>query len=119
MIRSNSKILEIDKKISDNINKLEDERGLLASNILRFSKNFCEHIFPKNLYESSWQKKLKINYPNIQSSISFIKSKGELSQLRKFHKLLQISISHYSNSYDASERLILNYFEYFIVYKGL
>lgn len=110
------KILEIDKKISDNINKLEDERGLLASNILDSLRTFCEHIFLR-IYMNHLGKEIEINYSNIQSSISYIKSRGELSQLRKFHKLLQISISHYSNSYDASERLILNYFEYLLFIK--
>ncbi|MCK9493797.1 MAG: hypothetical protein M0Q00_05475, partial [Acholeplasmataceae bacterium] len=110
------KILEIDKKISDNINKLEDERGLLASNILDSLRTFCEHIFLR-IYMNHLGKEIEINYPNIQSSISYIKSRGELSQLRKFHKLLQISISHYSNSYDASERLLLNYFEYLLFIK--
>ena len=59
-----SKILEIDKKISDNINKLVDERGLLASNILDSLRTFCEHIFLR-IYMNHLGKEIEINYPKL------------------------------------------------------
>lgn len=109
----NSKIIEIDKKISDNIIKLSDDRGLLSSNILGSLRTLIEHIFLK-IFMVSQDREIEITYPNIQLSIKYVCSRGELSQFRKFHKLLQISTSHYSNSYDGSERLILNYYEYLL-----
>jgi hypothetical protein len=48
----------------------------------------------------------------VESAIAFIKGRAEFNFLGKFHKLLQSSSSHYTLDGDASERLMLKYYEY-------
>ena len=48
-----------------------------------------------------------------------MKSIGTLRFLGKFHDLLQISASHYTLDENASERLILKYYEYLLKIKSL
>jgi hypothetical protein len=43
-----------------------------------------------------------------------VKAKGKLNFLARFHKLLQTSASHYTLDGDASERLMLKYYEYLL-----
>ncbi|WP_204369064.1 hypothetical protein [Methylocucumis oryzae] len=54
------------------------------------------------------------NYDNICKSILFVKTRGNLKFLRKFHDFLQISTSHYTLEEESSERLMLKYYEYLL-----
>ncbi len=54
----------------------------------------------------------EFNYAAIEPGLAFIKSKAKFNFLGRFHKLIQISASHYTLDGDASERLMLKYFEY-------
>ena len=47
----------------------------------------------------------------------FVKTKGELRFLSKFHNLLQKSVSHYTFDEGGSERLMLKYYEYLLKIK--
>lgn len=46
--------------------------------------------------------------------MSHVGSKGQLNFVSRFHKLLQISASHYTMGGDPSERLMLKYFDYLL-----
>jgi hypothetical protein len=119
MSEINKAILAIDQNISKNISKFDDsERGLLSQNILRQFRNLVELIFLK-IYNQRENKSLKAEYDNYRIAEKFVKSIGTLRFLGRFHDLLQISTSHYTLDENASERLMLKYYEYLLKIKFL
>jgi hypothetical protein len=48
----------------------------------------------------------------VEPALAFVKSQAKFNFLGKFHKLIQKSASHYTLDGDASERLMLKYYEY-------
>lgn len=116
MHKVDKSILEIDKVICRNIDRFDNsERGLLSQNILAQLRNFVEHI---SLKAFSNGQDIDITYENIQNAITFVKTKGDLRFLSKFHKLLQITASHYTPDEEKSERLMLKYYEYLLKIKS-
>jgi len=114
----NKAILTIDDNISKNISKFDDsERGLLSQNMLSQLRNLLELIFLK-IYNQRKNESLKIEYDNFRIAEKFVKSIGTLRFLGKFHDLLQISASHYTLDENASERLMLKYYEYLLKIKS-
>ena len=61
---------------------------------------------------------IEYNYNNIENAISFVKTKGELKFLWRFHAYLQIVASHYTLDPENSERVMLKYYEYLLKIKG-
>lgn len=105
-------ILNIDSVISKNIDKFNvADRGLLSQNILSQLRNFVEDIFLK-IYSNGQD--IENNFENIRKAEAYVKTRGNIGFLSKFHKLLQISSSHYTLDEDRSERLMLKYYEYLI-----
>lgn len=112
-----SKILDINENICENIEKFDaSERGLLSQNILSQLRNFIEHI---DLYFYAKSHNIPYNYESIKQAIEYVKTKGNLNILTKFHKFLQISASHYTLDKENSERLMLKYYEYLLKIKKL
>lgn len=90
-----------------------DERGFLSQNILDKLRTFVEAVSVKAAGETEYsydifQKKAK----------NLIAAKADLRFLSKFHKFLQHSKSHYAADEDASERLMLKYYEYLLKIKS-
>ena len=116
MLKIDSAILSTNEVICKNIDKFDSsERGLLSQNILSQLRNFIEYIAQK-IYSNG----ADINpndYKEKEKAIVFIKSKGDLRFLYKFHNLLQKSVSHYTIDEDGSERLMLKYYEYLLKIK--
>lgn len=105
-------ILNINKVICGNIDKFDvTERGLLSQNILSQLRNFVEHVSLK-VYSNG--RDIDITYENIEKAILYVKSIGKLKFLSRFHKLLQITASHYTLDEENSERLMLKYYEYLV-----
>lgn len=110
-----SEILNIDKVICRNIDRFDPtDRGLLSQNILSQLRNFVEHISLK-AYANGQE--IENSYENIGKANNYVKSKGNLKFLNKFHKLLQITTSHYTLDEENSERLMLKYYEYLLKIK--
>lgn len=110
-------ILAISKNIDKNIKNYSYDRGFLSQNILGQLRNFVEAI---SLY--FYAKSAEITddkYKNIKKANEHVKTKGNLNVLSKFHKLLQISTSHYTLDEENSERLMLKYYEYLLRIKKL
>ncbi len=106
------KIFDIDTNICKNINKFDNsERGLLSQNILSQLRNLIELIFLR-IYNRDNNQALEPEYSNFRIAEKYIKRRGKYRFLGKFHELLQISTSHYTLDENASERLMLKYFEY-------
>lgn len=107
-------IQNIDNAICKNIEKFEtSERGVLSQNILSHLRNFVEHIALKVL-EDAQNKQLSNDYEKIREALEYIKARGDLKFLSRFHKLLQITVSHYTLNEESSERLMLKYYEYLL-----
>ena len=110
-------ILDISRNIDKNIKNCSSDRGFLSQNILSQLRNFVEAI---SLYFYAKNAELTDNkYKNIEKANEYVKTKGNLNVLSKFHKLLQISASHYTLDEENSERLMLKYYEYLLRIKKL
>jgi energy-coupling factor transporter ATP-binding protein EcfA2 len=117
MTKVDAAILTIDKVICANISKFDDsERGLLSQNILAQLRNFVELIALKAEHGTG---DIEVTYENICRANAFVRSKGNLRFLCRFHDFLQITASHYTFDPENSERLMLKYYEYLIRIKSL
>lgn len=123
MVSSPETMQSIDKQIrisSDAICRHIDsldflDRGAVSQDILKKLRDFVEHIMLK-IYAG--MQDIEYNYHNIENAISFVKTKGELKFLWRFHAYLQIVASHYTLDPENSERVMLKYYEYLLKIKG-
>jgi hypothetical protein len=116
-IKIDEKILNIDRVICRHIDNLANlPRGVVSQDILSQLRNFVEHIMLK-LFANGQD--IDNSYENICSAINFVKSRGNLKFLRRFHDYLQIVASHYTLDEENSERLMLKYYEYLLKIKNL
>lgn len=102
--------------ICRNIESLADQRTLLSQNILSQIRNLVEGVAVR-LHTGSPD--ARFNYDAVEPALAFVKSKAKFNFLGRFHKLLQKSVSHYTLDGDASERLMLKYYEYFVRIRSL
>ena len=100
-----------DAAICQNIASLVDQRDLLSQNVLAQLRNLVEGVAVRLHLGSA---DAEYNYPAIGLGLAFVKAKGQYSFLSRFHKLLEASASHYTLAGDASERLMLKYYEYLL-----
>lgn len=118
MIEIDKKINDVNKLVEKNISKFDDsERGLLSQNILSNLRNLIELIFLK-IYNQKQNQSLNPQYENYRIAEKYVKQIGKLRFIGKFHDLLQISVSHYTPDENASERLMLKYYEYLLKIKS-
>jgi len=90
------------------------DRGAVSQDILKNLRDFVEHIMLK-IYAGV--QNIEYNYNSIENAISFVKTKGELKFLWRFHAYLQIVASHYTLDPENSERVMLKYYEYLLKIK--
>lgn len=109
MTTVSKQIQSADEAICRNIESLADQRALLSQNILSQLRNLVEGVAVR-LHMGSPD--AEFNYATIEPGLDFVKSKAKFNFLGKFHKLIQISASHYTLDGDTSERLMLKYYEY-------
>lgn len=95
--------------ICQNIESLAQQRALLSQNILSQLRNLVEGAA---VLLSSGSPDAPFQYDAVGTAIGFVKSKAKYNFLSRFHGLLQKSASHYTLDGDASERLMLKYYEY-------
>ncbi|WP_148888908.1 ATP-dependent DNA helicase [Streptococcus cristatus] len=108
-------ILVIDKNICKNIKLIKEtgERGFFSQNIMNELRNFVEHIALK-IYNHDNDVDLEWNYDNLDLGKKYIYENSNYIFLRKFHKFLQPSASHYTLDENNSERLMIKYYEYLL-----
>ncbi|GJL51692.1 MAG: helicase [Nitrospirales bacterium] len=82
---------------------------MLSQNVLSHLRNLVEGVAVRLHGGAS---DAEFNYAAIEPGIAFVKSMAKYNFLGKFHKLIQKSASHYALDGDASERLMLKYYEY-------
>lgn len=105
-----------DEAITSNIASLPDQRELLSQNVLAQLRNLVEGVAVRLHLGSA---DAEYDYPAIGLGLAFVKSKGQYGFLTRFHKLLEASASHYTMDGDASERLMLKYYEYLLRIRAL
>lgn len=116
MTTISKQIQSADEVICRNIESLADQRAFLSQNILSQLRNLVEGVIVLLHTDSP---DAEFNYDDVNPALAFIKSQGKLNFLGKFHRLLQKSVSHYSPDEDASERLMLKYYEYLLRVRSL
>lgn len=109
MTTVSKQIQSADEVICLNIQKLEDQRALLSQNILSQLRNLVEGVA---VLLHTGSPDAEFNYVAVEPALNFVKGKAKFNFLGKFHKLIQISASHFTLDGDASERLMLKYYEY-------
>ncbi len=103
-------ILSADQVICDNIaNKEALGIKLLSQNIIAQLRNFVEAIALK-IY--SFTNETEVSYEEKKKALSYIKSRDDLSFLRKFHESLQVTASHTTMEADAATRMMWKYLEF-------
>lgn len=102
-------IQNADEAICRNIESLADQRALLSQNVLSQLRNLIEGVA---VLLHTGSPDAEFNYAAVEPGLAFVKSKAKINFLGKFHKLIQKSASHYTLDGDASERLMLKYYEY-------
>lgn len=116
MLMVDQAIFDTNKVICGNISIFDDsDRGLLSQNILSQLRNFVEYIAQK-IYSKGIDTDPN-NYGDKKAAWEYIKTKGQLRFLSRFHDLLQKSVSHYTFDEGGSERLMLKYYEHLLKIK--
>lgn len=113
MLMIDKAICDTNEVICNNITKFDaNDRGLLSQNILGHLRNFLEYIAVKVYYNGN---DVNPNDYNVNvAALKYLKSRGDLRFLVRFHEMLQKSVSHYTVDKDGSERLMLKYYEHLL-----
>lgn len=109
MAAVSKQIHSADEAICQNIELLADQRALLSQNVLSQLRNLVEGVVVR-LHTGSPD--AEFTYEAVKPGLAFVRSNAKFNFLGKFHKLIQKSASHYTLDGDASERLMLKYYEY-------
>jgi hypothetical protein len=96
-------ILRSDATICRHIENLDAlGRGAVSQDILSTLRTFVEHAMFKIYAHAN---DTTYSYSQIEQAISFVKKKGQLKFLWRFHTYLQIVASHYTLDPEDSERV--------------
>lgn len=120
MARIDISIQNIDKTICQNIDLIDFEtvsRALVSQNLLSQSRNLVEHIAVK-AYANAKGEDLEADWSTIPAAIEYIKHYNKVQFLRKFHDFLQESKSHYTPDGEGAERLVLKYYQFYIMLRN-
>lgn len=109
MATVSEQIQSVNEAICRNIASLADQRSLLSQNVLAQLRNLVEGVAVR-LHTGSPD--AEFNYAVVAPALAFVRSTAKFNFLGKFHKLIEKSSSHYTLDGDASERLMLKYYEY-------
>lgn len=113
----NNKLYNINKNICKNLNLISEEnRGFISQNLLAQFRTLVE-ILAVKYYMKFTKQNLSYNWNAIHEASKYLKKNPKLIFLNKFHNCLQMTESHYIQTEDGSERLMLEYFEYLLEIK--
>lgn len=120
MAKIDISIQNIDKVICSNIDLIDFEtvsRALISQNLLSQSRNLIEHVAVK-AYANSAGMDFEANWSTIPAAIEYIKHYNKFQFLRKFHDFLQESKSHYTPDEEGAERLVLKYYQFYLMIRN-
>lgn len=109
MTSVSAQISNADDAICRNIELLPNQRALLSQNVLAQIRNLVEGVVVR-LHSNDPD--AHFTYDAVEPALAFVKSRANFAFLARFHKLIQKIASHYTLDGDASERLMLKYYEY-------
>jgi energy-coupling factor transporter ATP-binding protein EcfA2 len=113
--RINEQIQRSDVAICRHIENLNaSDRGVVSQDILANLRTFVEHAMYK-IYAHAIN--TAYDYSLIKQAVHFVKTKGQLKFLWRFHDYLQIVASHYTLDPEDSERVMLKYYEFMLKIK--
>ena len=120
MARIDISIQNIDNTICQNIDLIDFEtvsRALVSQNLLSQSRNLVEHVAVK-AYACAKGEDLEADWNTIPAATEYIKHHNKFQFLRKFHDFLQESKSHYTPDGEGAERLVLKYYQFYIMLRN-
>lgn len=111
-----SQIQNADVVITKAIGDYENDRAFLSQIVLAQLRNLVEGVAVRIHTNDGTT---EFDYGAIESGLAYIRATGQLSQLRRFHRFITISASHYTFDGDPSERLMLKYYEHLLRLRSL
>lgn len=118
MLQIDKDILNIDQVICSNIDLIDFKtvtRALVAQNLLSYSRNLVEHIAMK-LYGEG--RDIVVGLQTLKPAMEYIKRDNKYQFLLSFHRFLQETESHYTPENEGAERLVLKYYQYYLLIKN-
>lgn len=118
MLIIEQKIYDIDKVICSNLDLMDLQtvtRDLISQNLLSQSRNLVEHIAVRAYGKG---KEIPLNRETVPNALTYLKENNKYLFLRKFHSFLQESKSHYTPDNEGAERLMLKYYQYFVMIRN-
>lgn len=112
MATVDQQIHAVAESITANIEALSHDRGLLSQNVLKMLRDLVEAIAVRfHVGDGA----VELVWGSQSAAIEWIGSQNkQTSFLGRFHKRLQMSMSHYTPAPDLAERLMLSYYEYLL-----
>ena len=106
-------ILVVSENICKNIASItDDDRGFKSQNILNNLRHLVEAVDQRIYSEKA---SITLNkYDDIERSVAYVASRGELKFLNRFHYFLQAAVSHFIPDEDGATRLMLKYYEWLL-----
>ncbi|WP_104168609.1 ATP-dependent RecD-like DNA helicase [Arthrobacter sp. SX1312] len=112
MASVDAQIYSVGATISDTIDALAHDRGLLSRNVIKQLRDLVEAAAVR-FHKGNGN--VEFHYDLTHEAIEWVGSTGKQTNfIYRFHKLLQMSASHYSFDADTAERLMLKYYEYLL-----
>jgi hypothetical protein len=112
MASVDAQIISVGATISDTIDALAHDRGLLSRNLIKQLRDLVEAVAVR-LHKQDGN--VEFHYDLTHDAVEWVGSTGKQTNfIHRFHKLLQMSASHYSFDADTAERLMLKYYEYLL-----
>lgn len=116
MTTVSDQIRNADAVICENIDSFTDRRDLLSQNVLAQLRNLVEGVAVRF---HTGRPSAEFTYEVVGPALAFVRADAKVNFLGRFHKLIQKSASHYTLDGDASERLMLKYYEYLLRVRSL
>ena len=106
-------ILIVNENICKNIASItDDDRGFKSQNILNNLRHLVEAVDQRVYSEKA---AITLNkYDDIERSVAYVASRGDLKFLNRFHYFLQAAVSHFIPDEDGATRLMLKYYEWLL-----
>ena len=109
---------DIDRVICDNLDMMDwpmATRALISQNLLGQSRNLVEHIAIRTYGKG---KEIALNRETLTNALEYLKKDTKYLFLRKFHFFLQESKSHYTPDSEGAERLMIKYYQFFLMIRN-
>ena len=118
MLRIEQKIYDIDRVICENLDMMDwpmATRELISQNLLSQSRNLVEHIAVRAYGKGE---EIALNQETVPKALAYLKEDNKFLFLRKFHSFLQGSKSHYTPDNEGAERLMIKYYQFFVMIRN-